>query len=161
MAQLAPVAPKSFYVNGLQGLRDALTAVAESTSGMITLINAVPDDFVGSWDLVGAGSISGEGTSVLGKATIQGISEIVEGDIEVGSTERGWKLDFDATPDVECIKAGDAVAIALIAGHDNSAIQGSDDDVLYIVDMATLTLETGILYNVPAFSVEIQYGTNK
>lgn len=160
MAQVAPVAPLSFYADGLQGLKDALEAVNGTTAGQLTLISALPADIdAGSWALVGAGADAVVGTNVLGYMPLQAISAILAGDEEAPG-ESGYKLTFDAVPGVPTTTTGTSIAIALIVGRDTFA-GGTDVDVRYIVDMTDAVVVLGSSYDLPTFDVEIQYGTNK
>jgi len=159
MALVAPSAPKNFYVPSLEGLKNALEAQAGSTKGQLTLLSAMPTNIDDCWAEVGAGGVSGgPGTLVLGYKELTTISEVVAG-TEEGAGEPGYKLDFGGVDQVEALASETAVAMALIVGVDTFS-NGTAEDVRYIVDISDLMLNSGTLYNIPAWSVEIAYGTN-
>lgn len=161
MAQVAPVGAKTFYVNGLQGLKDALEAVNGVTSGLLTAITAMPADIdSGSWAEVGAGGVDGNvGSNVIAYAPLAAISNVIAGDAE-GPGETGWKLTFTGVDNIPILTTDIAIAFALIVGRDTFA-GGSDADVRYIVDMTDTTLTALTNVDLPTFDVEIKYAVNK
>jgi len=163
MALTAPVGAKTFYENGLLGLKAALEAVNGATAGKITILNVLPADIdAGSWAVCGAAgdSVGGTnvGSAVLGHAPIQAISGILAG-TEEGAGENGWKLTFDPIDNVNVDTTGTAIAICLIVGRDTFA-GGSDVDVRYIVDLTDIAMTSGTSVNIPTWDIEIEYGTN-
>jgi len=159
MALTAPVGAKSFYEDGLLGLKAALEQVNGASSGRLAVIYALPANIdSGSWAVVGVGGDGTVGTAVLGYADLQAISTVTEGEEEeVG--ENGWKLTFDPVDDVSIDTTGTAIAIALVVGRDTFA-GGSDLDVRYIVDLTNLAVTLGTSINIPTWDIEITFGTN-
>jgi len=159
MALIAPVGAKSFYEDGLLGLKAALEQVNGSSSGRLTVIHALPANIdSGSWAVVGAGGDGITGTAVLGYADLQAISTVVAGEEEEAG-ENGWKLTFDPVDDVPINIANTAIAIALVVGRDTFA-GGSDLDVRYIVDLTNLPVAELTSINVPTWDIEVQFATN-
>ena len=159
MALTAPVGAKTFYEDGLLGLKAALEQVNGASSGRLTVINALPASIdSGSWAVVGVGRDDITGTAVLGYADLQAISTVLAGEEEdIG--ENGWKLTFDPVDDVPISTTGTAIAIALVVGRDTFA-GGSDLDVRYVVDLTNLATTDGTSINIPTWDIEITFGTN-
>ena len=159
MALTAPVGAKTFYEDGLLGLKAALEQVNGASSGRLTVINALPASIdSGSWAVVGVGGDGITGTAVLGYADLQAISTVLAGEEEdIG--ENGWKLTFDPVDDVPISTTGTAIAIALVVGRDTFA-GGSDLDVRYVVNLTNLAVTDGTSINVPTWNVEIQFATD-
>ena len=159
MALTAPVGAKTFYEDGLLGLKAALEQVNGASSGRLTVINALPASIdSGSWAVVGAGGDGSVGTAVLGYADLQAISTVLAGE-EEGVGENGWKLTFDPVDNVSIDTTSTAIAIALVVGRDTFA-GGSDLDVRYVVNLTNLAVTDGTSINVPTWNVEIQFATD-
>ena len=159
MALTAPVGAKTFYEDGLLGLKAALEQVNGASSGRLVVIHSLPANIdSGSWATVGAGGDGITGTAVLGYADLQAISTVLAGGEELAG-ENGWKLTFDPVDNVPIDISSTAIAIALVVGRDTFA-GGSDLDVRYIIDLTDLSVTASTSINIPEFSVEIQYGTN-
>lgn len=166
MALTAPIAPKNFYVGGLQGLKDALEqANAPATGGIIALVSALPANIESCWEThgVGADGSTGVGTTVIGYKYLELISEVVAGDQENDPLEIGYKLTFDPIDDLVGTVEATAIAMVLVVGRETHGtnVATPNEDIRYIIDITPLDVKVASLYNIPTFDIEIQYGTNK
>lgn len=166
MALTLPSAPLNFYTPSLLALKTAMETINGSTKGQIVLLTDVPANIEDAWAEIGvAGDTvdnTNRGTLVMGHADIGLITGPVLGP-EESIGENGYKLQFEAVEDVPVYIDGSGtsfdsvIGLALVEGVDLFA-NGTAGHVRYIFKINPLILTDGILTDLPATELIINYG---
>jgi len=162
---ILPTAPANFYVPSLSEIKDVMEAQNGGTYGQVSLITAPPADIEAAWSEVGSGNHMTEGnevgTLVVGVAAIASISNVLAGPEETPG-EIGYKIQFDAVPEIHIKIDGTGtttaviIGAALIVGRDTFE-SGTNDDVRYITKIQDLTVTDGGIITLPNWELIINY----
>jgi len=165
MALILPSAPANFYEPSLTVFKESVLRVNGSTKGQMALITAVPANIENAWAAVGVAGdtvqATNRGSFVIGNTDVVDITGPLIGP-EESPGETGYKLTFDATPEMTIYIDGTGtttatvIGAAILEGVDTYA-GGTTDHLKYIFKTDPIVVTDGGLISLPEMELIINY----